>query len=317
MTPPNRFKKGYRVFFDVHESSSGDFECRIEKPLINATDVLVILSPGSLDRCSMPDDWVRREISSAIKWHKNIIPIMSSTFVFPSDLQDELKPLQAQNGITIFPESYDTFSDRLINFLHSSPVCDCKAKRPLKRMYTLLSLLFLFILTAFGALLYWGNPTKSNPTLLLVGSGTVSNYLNSKSQIRNAKNICIFDAASYEALKMMHEIKNDGNKNLYVMAMSSAKGNIKNFIRDENTTRIFNAENLKIVEVYLGDEDNLQVILKPADKFSDFVKDDTITIEDLDKLLQKFPQGENINVFRTSIASVHLQHFISISVSSG
>ena len=41
---------GYRVFFDVESLRSGEFNTRLYNAIDSCKDVLVILSPGALDR---------------------------------------------------------------------------------------------------------------------------------------------------------------------------------------------------------------------------------------------------------------------------
>lgn len=70
-------KRGYagRVFLDFDELKDGVFDERIKKAIRTAPIFIFIMSPGALDRCSDPNDWVRREIELAFKCERHIIPV--------------------------------------------------------------------------------------------------------------------------------------------------------------------------------------------------------------------------------------------------
>ena len=68
-------KLGYEVFLDLNELRDGAYEERIMAALDSAPVVLFILTPNSLDRCVNEDDWVRKELTTAIKAKKQLIPV--------------------------------------------------------------------------------------------------------------------------------------------------------------------------------------------------------------------------------------------------
>lgn len=92
---------GYSVFYDVESLRSGKFNEALYNYMDECNEALVVLSPNALDRCSSPEDWVRKEISYLIEKKKNIIPIMMKGFVFPSKLPDGMRDLDKYNGIVV------------------------------------------------------------------------------------------------------------------------------------------------------------------------------------------------------------------------
>jgi hypothetical protein len=67
---------------------------------------IVILTPSALDNCIKPDDWLRREIETAIDENRNIIPMMVENFDFGSQgtknaLTGKLKNLSTYNGLPV------------------------------------------------------------------------------------------------------------------------------------------------------------------------------------------------------------------------
>lgn len=81
------------IFFDYESLRDGAFDSHIETAIRACKDFLLILSPLSMDRCYLKDDWVAQEIRYAFKYSKPIIPICIDTsgfnwpINFPSDLK--------------------------------------------------------------------------------------------------------------------------------------------------------------------------------------------------------------------------------------
>ena len=96
-------RMGYSVFYDVISIKQGKFDEAIYKRIESAKDIVVILTPGALDRCRNEDDWVRAEICHAIGHRKNIIPLMADGFCFPKeeDLPEVIRPMARYNGVEL------------------------------------------------------------------------------------------------------------------------------------------------------------------------------------------------------------------------
>ncbi|NLO41170.1 MAG: toll/interleukin-1 receptor domain-containing protein [Ruminiclostridium sp.] len=114
--------KGYKVFLDVEALRSGAFNEKLYSVIEQSQDVIVILSPNSLDRCVNDEDWFRLEIAHALKCKKNVIPIMLRGFTFPETLPEEIDILRYQNGIPASIEFFDAFIDKLTSFFKSKPL---------------------------------------------------------------------------------------------------------------------------------------------------------------------------------------------------
>lgn len=107
---------GYTVFLDIESLRSGKFNEAIYEKIEQCKDFLLVLPAGSLDRCKDEDDWVRREIECAMRYHKNIIPVMLRGFEWPDDLPESLKDLRLFNGMTASTEYFDMFLVKLTEF---------------------------------------------------------------------------------------------------------------------------------------------------------------------------------------------------------
>ncbi len=112
---------GYQVFFDVESMRSGSFNTQLLDAIAACNDVLLILPPNALDRCSDPNDWVRQELEHAIKLKKNIIPILMRGFEFPSQLPPQIDQIRYMQGVAASMEYYDSMIDRIESYLVSKP----------------------------------------------------------------------------------------------------------------------------------------------------------------------------------------------------
>ena len=91
----NEFLNVYGVdaFRDDEELHFGDFREQLIKNNKKSKFLVLLLTPGMLDRCHEEGDWITKEISLYLKSGKPIIPVMMNGFEFPSDLPDEIKGL--------------------------------------------------------------------------------------------------------------------------------------------------------------------------------------------------------------------------------
>ena len=68
-------KRGYKVFFDYSEIRDNEFENVILPAIHNSAVFIVVLSKDALLRCSNENDWVRREIETALNCGCKVIPV--------------------------------------------------------------------------------------------------------------------------------------------------------------------------------------------------------------------------------------------------
>lgn len=112
-------RRGYPCFLDVDDLGAEHFDERLLREIERAPNFVLILAPGSLDRCHRPDDWLRREIVHAVKHGRNIVPLVADDFQFPaaSALPDDLQSLPRLNGIVYSHEYFNAAFDKLAGFL--------------------------------------------------------------------------------------------------------------------------------------------------------------------------------------------------------
>ena len=120
---------GYRVFFDMETMHSGKFNDQIVEAIKQCEDMLLILPPHGLDRCSNPNDWVRNEIQIAMEHHKRIIPVLMRGFTFPESLPPEINDIRYIEGIAVVNEYFDAMMQKIVDFL------SCSQKKNLQDAY--------------------------------------------------------------------------------------------------------------------------------------------------------------------------------------
>lgn len=111
---------GYRVFFDVETMNAGKFNEQLLDVISKCKDFILVLSPNALDRCEEEGDWVRREVMCAMEHKKNIIPIMLSGFVWPTEMPKGMEELCNYQALAPAPNTYyDLQVKRLTGYLKS------------------------------------------------------------------------------------------------------------------------------------------------------------------------------------------------------
>lgn len=296
---------GIRCFIAYRDIPYGvKWEAAIPEAIENSKILLAVYS-GHFNLSPQTD----KELSLFSKEQKPILTFRIENSEFTGVKKYLLSNL---NWIDAFPNPEQKFSyvkesiKRLLDLPANQPA-EPKAKVNYKLLfYALFTIMVSIGIIATVILKPW---EKNNETIFLVGSGTVSSYLNHIKEIAGSPNICTFDAPSYDALRLIREVKNDGSKNFYAVAMSAIESDIKS-ICDSATLKILDNDNLKIVEVCLSKgEDRLQVILKPHADFKEFTSSGKITIENLNKILEQSVNDKNTNILRTSLTSGTLNTF--------
>ena len=114
-------QKGYSVFYDIESLHAGKFDQRIFSEIETCDHFILVLSAGALDRCVNENDWVRWEITHALEYKKNIVPVMMRGFTFPENLPEEIAEISSINGVLFESMSLmDARIEQLMTFL--SPV---------------------------------------------------------------------------------------------------------------------------------------------------------------------------------------------------
>ena len=135
---------GYKVFLDVDKIGSGQFPEQIKQAISECKDFLLVLSPGTLDRCVDEEDWVRREIILAQEQNKNIVGVGLPGFVMPEEdaLPEPLKSL-ATRQVFVWTHEYRAASfEKIAENLVSTKL---KKKRNRQKLFVLLPVLVALV----------------------------------------------------------------------------------------------------------------------------------------------------------------------------
>jgi tetratricopeptide (TPR) repeat protein len=95
--------RGIDAFYDVESIRSGQFDTIILGQIEARPYFLLVLSPGSLERCGDESDWLRREIEHAMSTGRTVIPCYTPNFEFdefdrflPGGLGSEVRRFNGQ-----------------------------------------------------------------------------------------------------------------------------------------------------------------------------------------------------------------------------
>ena len=149
---------GYKVFLDVDKIGSGQFPTQIKQAITECKDFLLVLSPGTLDRCVDEEDWVRREIILAQEMNKNIVGIGLPGFIMPEEdaLPAPLKSL-ATRQVFLWTHEYRAASFEKI----AENLVSTKLKKKKKRQTLFFVLPVVLVLAVVGVLLLPKNSAEA------------------------------------------------------------------------------------------------------------------------------------------------------------
>jgi hypothetical protein len=127
---------GDAVFMDTRAGGiewGADFEAALQRALENCEALIVLIGPQWLKcerkpgqrRIDAPDDWVRREIATALKLEKRVFPALFQGAAFPAsdDLPEELRALNfhKKQAYPITERHWDGDEQELTQFLTAIP----------------------------------------------------------------------------------------------------------------------------------------------------------------------------------------------------
>ena len=134
---------GYKVFLDVDEIGSGQFPEQIERAISECKDFILVLSPGTLERCVEEEDWVRREILQAQNQNKNIIGVGLPGFFMP-EAESLPEPLKPMTTIQVFSWTHEYRTASFAKIAENLVSTQLKKKKNHRlRLYLLSALLII------------------------------------------------------------------------------------------------------------------------------------------------------------------------------
>lgn len=112
--------RGLSVFLDVTDLRRGYFDEELLQRISAAPNFIPILTPGALDRCDDPQDWMRQEIRHAISEKRNIVPVIVADFAFPPALPADIGTLPRHQGVQYSHQYFDAMTQAIVDSLDVS-----------------------------------------------------------------------------------------------------------------------------------------------------------------------------------------------------
>ncbi len=108
---------GYDSFIDVENLVAGKWEEQLRTQVPQRAHFLLLLTPGSLDDCSDPKDWVRQEFELAVMTKRNIVVVREESVNLKSLQQncpDAMQAIFTFQIVELRHTGFDADFDRLI-----------------------------------------------------------------------------------------------------------------------------------------------------------------------------------------------------------
>lgn len=115
----------YDVFMDVEGIDSGQFDRVLLNEIERRGHFVLVLTPGSIERCVEPNDWLRREIEFAMELRRNIVPLLANGFTFAGSeayLTGNLSELSKYNALNVPHDYFDAAMEKLRSRFLKQPV---------------------------------------------------------------------------------------------------------------------------------------------------------------------------------------------------
>lgn len=229
-------RDGFKVSFDIDTLRSGDFDTQLLSRIEQCHDFILIVDEHAFDRTLDPNfdpqkDWLRCELSYALKQNKNIIPVfLSNVSGFPENLPEDVSGVVKKNGPEYNRYYFDDFYKKLrLRFLKSQKI------KTIKRIVAVLFLALAALVSLLSVLLH--TPKDIVYVDPLTPYSTNENELYEYSRtILNDANGTIKTANTSEVKKHWENDKSDkGNLNLglcYLLGYGCSKdtGNALKYI---------------------------------------------------------------------------------------
>lgn len=110
------------AFVDLDELRSGIFDNKILTAIESSPSFLLIIFPGDLDRCGEEEDWLAKEITTAIDSGRNIISILCNGFEWPKhwadDIPDKIRLISKFNSVKMSYEYLDAMISKIISYIN-------------------------------------------------------------------------------------------------------------------------------------------------------------------------------------------------------
>jgi hypothetical protein len=106
--------RGYQVFLDVADLDKGHFDDKLLTTIAETPGFILVLAPGSLDKCVNEGDWLRRELKQAMATKRNIVPVCLPGFSFPASLPPDIAELARHQAVEYSHTLFDATIEKIL-----------------------------------------------------------------------------------------------------------------------------------------------------------------------------------------------------------
>ena len=119
-----RANPGLSIFIDLDELSSGNFNEALLRVIANTPNFILIITRDTFSRFSNENDWVRKELTEAVRQKRNIIPVFVEGAGFPpvDQLPEPFVSLPEFNGIEYSAQYHQEAIRKLVSFFRHDTV---------------------------------------------------------------------------------------------------------------------------------------------------------------------------------------------------
>lgn len=151
---------GYAPFLDLESMGSGMFNEQIYQRIDECGDMLILLPENAFERDENAEDWMRMEISYALRKGKNVIPVIMHGFRWPSKLPEEIASLRYRQGVEVNMEYFDAVYSKICSLLTYHPQEIRKRSKRIRSLYLLSACVGIGALSVIF-LKPWNKPSDS------------------------------------------------------------------------------------------------------------------------------------------------------------
>jgi hypothetical protein len=106
--------RNYKVFLDVADLDKGHFDEQLLTTIADTPNFILMLAPGSLDKCVEEGDWLRRELRQALASSRNIVPVCLPDFRFPASLPADIADLSRHQAVEYSHTLFDATIEKIL-----------------------------------------------------------------------------------------------------------------------------------------------------------------------------------------------------------
>ncbi len=112
-------EREFAPFLDVEDLPSGHFDSYLLEKVSTSANFLLIVSRNVFEGCKSENDWLRKEIATALKAQSNVVPLVKEDADPPRtvELPDVLHELPKYNCVKYSHDYYQATIEKLLQFL--------------------------------------------------------------------------------------------------------------------------------------------------------------------------------------------------------